>query len=255
MNCEEAVQLMPAYLLGDLEREQSQQVLLHLKDCFNCQETEKEIQFLWEGLALVPVQATNPIIRQQFTEMLDREIAQASQQNQRAEKTRPLFYFVKIAAGLMLLIAAYFLGKSSQETNSLVQENLIAPQVVLTMALIEDESASKRLQALQNVGQLPQLNEEITKALINKLNNDVQVNVRLAAAEALARFYNHKMARSALLETFKKEKDPMMQIELIQIFVALKEPAAVPIMREVLSRDSIPIYVADQLKLGLSKLL
>ncbi len=55
------------------------------------------------------------------------------------------------------------------------------------------------------------------------MNNDPNTNVRLAALEAIAKFHRESYVRKQLTAALKKQKDPIVQVELIQVLTKMKQ--------------------------------
>ena len=59
---------------------------------------------------------------------------------------------------------------------------------MVMLSLLEKESASDRLRAVSLTSEMNQVSDNVSKALFMTLNSDPNVNVRLAALEALIPF-------------------------------------------------------------------
>ncbi|GAA4397979.1 hypothetical protein GCM10023187_08010 [Nibrella viscosa] len=113
---------------------------------------------------------------------------------------------------------------------------------VLAFEHAEKTSASERIQAVNQCTDLDQADQEITQLLINTLNFDANVNVRLAACQALLRFESEPGVREALIQSLQIQTDPNIQITLIEALVAMKEKRAVNQMQQLLrNRDVLEI--------------
>jgi HEAT repeat protein len=96
----------------------------------------------------------------------------------------------------------------------------------LAFGAMTQTSASDRIQAVNQSYELDQADREITQLLINTLNRDANVNVRLAACQALLRFEQEEGVREALIQSLRIQKDPNVQLTLIEALVAMKEKRA-----------------------------
>lgn len=112
------------------------------------------------------------------------------------------------------------LKKEMQETKDL-----------LILSMLKRESASDRIQAVNYSYDLQQPDEQVLKALIYTLDYDRNVNVRIAAADAIGRFGNNANVRDALVKSLLKQQEPTLQISIIDILTKFNERRALPALR------------------------
>jgi len=79
--------------------------------------------------------------------------------------------------------------------------------------------------------------------------------VRLAAVEALSKFTSEEMVKTALIKSLETDKDPAIQIELIQILSKIQEKRALEPMKKLLENKDVPSYVKQELQSNLPNLL
>ncbi|WP_259015208.1 HEAT repeat domain-containing protein [Emticicia fluvialis] len=152
----------------------------------------------------------------------------------------------RIAAGIALLIGGFTAGyyfnnsrpdilivESTPESN--LKKTLQFEQVKLT-------SASDRIDAVHQSLELKELDQELIQLLINTLNFDDNVNVRLAACQALARFGDEPMVREGLIQSLKIQTDPNIQITLIELLVIMKEKRASTTLEQI-SKDKAALDI------------
>lgn len=160
---------------------------------------------------------------------------------------------LRVAASVALLIIGFAGGlwynqwRSTGTDQSVVQVGSeAAPEQVIRQVLAFEPtlttSASERIQAINQSYELTQVDQDITQLLINTLNFDANVNVRLAACQALLRFENEPGVREALIQSLAIQNDPNVQINLIEALVAIKEKRAVePIQRMVRNQQVLDV--------------
>jgi hypothetical protein len=112
-------------------------------------------------------------------------------------------------------------------------------------------SASEQIKLISQVSQQSNTNVKVLQALIYTLNNDDNVNVRMAAAEALFHFKNEQPARESLIQALKRESDPNMQITLIDMLVKMREKKAVNVMQVLLMKNHLDKIVRNELEQGI----
>lgn len=112
------------------------------------------------------------------------------------------------------------LKKEIQETKDL-----------LILSMLKKESPSERIQAVNYSYDLQQPDEQVLKALIYTLDYDRNVNVRIAAADAIGRFGSNANVRDALVKSLLKQQEPTLQISIIDILTKFNERRALPALR------------------------
>lgn len=261
MNCQEAQELLIDYIDLDLAQALEEEVRNHVASCETCTLAEKELRQMLGDLEAQPAELPDPVLTKQFEQMLSEEqhlLAAGSVKPTSA----PLRFWkpaLQIAATLALVILAYQFGKyenkqQKDSANISMEKERTKEEEKLMVSLMDHESASKRLLALSYIESHAKPSEDILQALINKLQSDTYINVRLSAAEALSKYADLPYVREALVEAFAKEQNPSMQIEMIQIFVQIEERKAIPAMQRLLQNKTTPNYVVEQVKIGLIKL-
>lgn len=83
--------------------------------------------------------------------------------------------------------------------------------------LTDSTSVAARLDAIIEAGALTALNQSLKAKLCTTFNEDSNDNVRLAALEVLSKFSNDKYVQEQLMAGLSKQKDPVVQLELIKI--------------------------------------
>jgi hypothetical protein len=86
------------------------------------------------------------------------------------------------------------------------------------------------------------------------MNEDPNTNVRLAALDALSKFYDEPIVRKALIEGLSIQKDPVVQIALIQLMVKIKEKGIVTDLQKIVDDEKTMEAVKDEAYTGLLEL-
>ncbi|MCF0073903.1 HEAT repeat domain-containing protein [Dyadobacter sp. CY261] len=152
-------------------------------------------------------------------------------------------WLIRIAAGLTLLIIGFGAGwvfqSKTESGRSLMalsgQEPTEVAEMkkVLAFEQMNNTSASERIQAVNHSYEISEVDSDITRLLINTLNFDPNINVRLAACQALTHFANETEVKEALIQSLAIQTDPNIQISLIESLVAIKEKRAVEQFRQL----------------------
>jgi HEAT repeat protein len=84
---------------------------------------------------------------------------------------------------------------------------------------------------------------------------DTNINVRLAAAEALAKYSDIEMVKTAFIDALSTEKDPSLQIAIIHFLVKTQEKRALDPMQKLLEQPDTPDYVKAEVNSGMSQII
>jgi len=125
---------------------------------------------------------------------------------------------------------------------------------MVTLALLQQSSASERLRGVHWSYQLEQPDREVLSALLRALDSDPNVNVRLATVDALQQFARNAQVKQGLLDSLPRQQSPLVQIELINLMVELKEKESVPVLKALLQNSELNNSVRERAEWGLQKL-
>jgi hypothetical protein len=119
---------------------------------------------------------------------------------------------------------------------------------MMMLALLEKESATDRLRAVSLTQDMGQASNKVTGALMQTLNNDENVNVRLAALDALKPYSRDSKVREALIRSISLQKSPLVQIALAELMVALQEKGAVKELKKILEDRETPSDIRKKIQ-------
>ena len=126
---------------------------------------------------------------------------------------------------------------------------------MMMLSLLEKESATDRLKAVSLSQELEESGEAVTNALIKTLNNDENVNVRLAALEALKPYGNQSEVRQALIRSIASQDSPLVQIALADLMASLQEKSSVPEFDKLLQDNRTPGEVKKRIRKSIEVLI
>ena len=110
---------------------------------------------------------------------------------------------------------------------------------MMMLTMIEQPSASERIQAVNLTNDLNSVNDKIINALLKTLNNDPNVNVRLITVEALYEFAGNPKVREGLIQSISQQESPLVQIALADVMVSLQEKKSVDQFRLLLEKKDL----------------
>lgn len=195
-------------------------------------------------------------LKTEFEKALQNEIATQ-------KKTKTIFFspvFYRAAAAVLLVMAGVAIGNWINNNQQQAKELAELKQRVdenrrMMMAMLENQqSASQRMTGLSVAYQLDKPDNEIVNVLVKTMNEDPNSNVRLAAMDALGKFNSEATVRNALIQSLSSQKDPIVQIALIQLLVKMKEKGVVKQLEQMTKDVSTMKAVKDEAYSGILKL-
>jgi hypothetical protein len=124
----------------------------------------------------------------------------------------------------------------------------------MILAMLKQESASERLQAVNFSYDMRMADDTILNALIRTLDYDPNINVRMAAVEAVGRFGKVASVRTSLVNSLMKQNDPAMQIAVIDLLIDLREKRALPIFASLAESSQSDNFVKEKAENGIKLL-
>lgn len=163
----------------------------------------------------------------------------------------------QIAAAVAILAVGYILGTSINKGNTDEIDQLrneMAATKALVLNSLTDQSASSRLGAVNASYSMTDMDDDIIQAFVKTLNTDDNINVRLAALEALSKYADNERVRKALIESLSTQNKPAVQIVLINLLVQLKEKRALEPLKKLTEDEGNIEVVRDEANYGVFKL-
>ncbi|MCG2615637.1 HEAT repeat domain-containing protein [Terrimonas sp. NA20] len=258
MKCNDVETLIIDHLENALSGEERDLVERHLRECPNCQSALEQSRQLLVMIGQLPREVPPETLRLSFETMLEAEKA--------STETKPgkLISFpwkplLRVAAAAALLIAGVLYGsfqanRKTEERVSHLEQQYQEMVKERTLAMLDNRSASKRIQAVSYSEEMEQPDEKVLQAIINRLHHDENANVRLAAAEALWKFKDEELVKRALIHALDLETSPDVQIAIIEFLIGAREKRAVKPMQKLLNEPATPGFVKEQVRFGLTQI-
>ncbi len=227
----------------------------------------KELNETWGYVDNMETHEPSEKMDAQFFEMLHKATEKDKKSNERSEnwlsKVLSAFWKPQIAYGILLLAiglgAGYFIKtdtstapmKTTIVSNPETQE--VREKLVLT--LLEQPSANKRLQGVNEANKIAKVDEKVIKALLQTLNNDPNVNVRLAAIESLTNYLDNPIVREGLVQSIVKQDSPIVQVTLANLMVALQEKKSIEPFRTLMRTKELNESVKEKLETSIKSII
>ena len=125
------------------------------------------------------------------------------------------------AFSVALLLLGVLLGTGLAGTRSTTGElealraELESMGRAVTVSLLQHQSAAERLRAV-SWSRVAGGDAQVLSALLDSARSDPNVNVRVAAVDALAAYVDQGVVRSRLIDTLEREKSPLVQLAVLE---------------------------------------
>lgn len=151
---------------------------------------------------------------------------------------------------LVGMVAGYLFNRPSNDPE---QMQVLAKEVtdlkeMMMLSLLEKESATERLRAVSLTNEMDEVSNKVTSALLHTLNNDENVNVRLAALEALKPYMKNSGVREAIIESIGIQESPLIQMALAEFMAAINEKSSVKEFEKLLESERTPVEVKNKIR-------
>jgi hypothetical protein len=174
--------------------------------------------------------------------------------------------FVVAGAAATLVVAAFAIGRYSTRTTVAPADTLQASNLaelrgelrqmreMLTLSLMQQQSATERLRGVSGSAQIDQPGNEVVGALLDTLMHDPNVNVRLACVDALRRFSRQDAVRRGTIQALSESSFPLVQIALIDYMVETKDKGAIDALSRLSEDAMVNEAVRDRAVWGVQQL-
>lgn len=271
MECQNYRKLFTLYLTDSLDPTQRSDFEAHLAGCSDCMTEFGATRKIWELLHEIPEPAPSESMRTGFNAILSNYKKETVNKYPAGEwlrklkeywylQRRPRFAF-SIVIITLGLFAGYMLHKPLQSANAYTRQiDSLTSQVsemkqLIMLSLLQNPSASQRIRAVAYTEEISKVDMKVIDALFNTLNEDPNVNVRLATLEALLKFSDRPEVREGLVRSIGLQDSPLMQSAIADIMVKLHEKSSVESLKKLLTRKDLNDMVKLNIQKNINKLI
>jgi hypothetical protein len=271
MTCQNIQSKFPDYLTGDLDPGTVESVRRHVTTCASCREELEGITTTWTQLGVLEEAQPGPNLRKNFYTMLEsyREGLQPEKQGNSIFESLKKFFVLparpayQLAFTMLLLVVGFIGGymitssPASHVPEEMVelrgQVNQMRQQ--LAVSLLTQSSPSRRLKGVAWTSTVENPDKKTLETLLNTLNNDPNVNVRLSAVDALYLFSGDPMVKKGLVDSLAHQTSPLVQVALIDLMVEIREKRAADALRQLIQRNKLNSSVKKRAQLVVDQLI
>lgn len=266
MECFEAESMLIDYIDAQLPAAQQKVLEQHLRECETCRHALEEYKQLFSSISENKTEKPGPALKEKFDIMLQSELNIDATTHILKDpeagrviplKQKPLW--LRIAASIILVALGVLAGMQLKPggTGSTATEladlktEVTEMKEAMLFNMLNEESASERIKAVSYAEGISNPDHRIISALLATMNEDKNVNVRLAALYAVSRYTG---ISDSLIASLGKQTEPLMQIALINILTEKKETKAIGPIRDLMQDKKTLQPVKDIAQKGLNLL-
>ena len=219
--------------------------IISLTDLRNLSDLERELH-----------QTSDPVPSMNLDARFAAMVAREKELQPTIKKAVTLWPQLAVAASLTVagFLAGYYLQKPSGDVTQLAQQvNEMKEMMMLT--LLEKESASERLRAVSLTSDMTEVSDKVANALFQTLNSDPNVNVRLAAIEAMRPYTKNNRVREGLIQSIALQNSPLVQVALADLMVTIQAKQSITALKKILEDKRTPKDVREKIKKNIEVLI
>jgi hypothetical protein len=203
-----------------------------------------------EQLRIAESHATSISLDDKFYTMLAHEKKRA--RNETTFSVNWNLFFPRIAFAAVLVLIGFSVGYLIHSPAQKIEVSQLTQEVselkeMMMLSLLEKESATQRLKAVSLTSEMTEVSDKVTDALFTTLNKDENVNVRLAALEALKPYVKDSKVRTRMIASIAVQDSPLVQVALAELMVAIQEKKSVDALKQLLESNRTPEEVKTKI--------
>ncbi len=257
---------LPDYLSGSLGEPDRSAIERHLKTCKSCKAEYTTLTRVWTELGRLPDERPAPQLRERFYAELELqksarqlhaapEIRWIDRPNNLIDRLWPKQRAVQFAIALVCLLVGYVIGfridgsgNGSNGDVAKLRSEVVNMQRLVMLSLLKTESASERIRGANWSERITRPDPDVFSALFETLNYDPVVNVRLAALEALSKYYDETEVKKGIIGSLLRQTSPLIQLALIQVITTVNDAEGMVALKELLKNKDLNKTVREQVE-------
>ena len=250
MNCEETTPLLMDRLQGGLSPAGEEQLAAHLATCPACRAEVEAMTETWNSLGnLDDEQVPHERLRARFHAGL--AAYEARESRHWTERLFSSWWPQQPVLQMGLALVGVLVGQQLPSSSDDEIAELRSEVRAVGIALLDHQSASERLLGVkwaQGTAQAP----EVMNALLERVQYDTNLSVRLAAVDALRADLDNPDVLAGLAMALEQQDSPLLQVALSDALLAADKPS-VEAVRALLGRDELDPTVREYLQMALNE--
>jgi hypothetical protein len=271
-SCDQAKTLMAAaWAPNELDEAQTAWLRMHLSGCAECSGEMTLLGGMWQRLGDLPVPEPSLALRQRWEQTLSaltvpqyapaRPLAARETWWRRFWPANPAWQMAIAALCLAVGLGVGFStphGSSQRDLKrdevARLREEIASTKEMVALSLLRQQAAVDRLRGVDYSARMPSMEPQVVSALVQAVSLDGNVNVRLAAIDALGKVADDINVRESLKEALPQEDSPMVQAALIDYLVEAHDRNAVGTIRDLAAKPGINPAVRERASYAMRRL-
>jgi hypothetical protein len=271
MTCDQVKEQIADYLAGSLSPMAAEELEDHFAHCAACKQETGALAETWRMLGLLEAEEPSPALRPRFYESLEayrQGLASAPPPSPVSPAWRPFSGWAsrgwapvfQLAGAAALVVVGIVVGQwltlrdRGQGDLARLQDEVRGMRQMVTLSLLQQQSAGERLRGVDYAYRVEQSDTQVLSALLHTVSHDPNVNVRLAAVDALRKFAGNPEVRNTLDQALTKQDSPLVQIALIDLIVDVRDKRAAPSLEALERAPAVNKDVKERAVWGLAHL-
>ncbi len=253
MNCEQIRVNLPEYIDGKPDETTTAEIRNHLESCTSCKAIYEELSSFLGYMNTFPDPELPDGMKEEFME----RAFSLEMPDQRKIRVIPLW--IKVAAMIVIVFGTYWVGFRVGFRQSEVRSNQLATELhqqkqEVSLASLRDYTGPQKIEAVYSISKSGRVSDELINALVNTMNSDKNVNVRLAAINALSGMMNkNERVKKELIKSLSVQENSLLQISLIQVLTESGVKEAKDEIESITNNkktdESVKAYAKDMIKI------
>jgi len=243
---------------GALGQAESDEIRVHLQRCPWCRAEAAGFAETWRMLGSIESAAPDSDrMRARFDAVV--ESFEDGRTALRSRRWHP--YVLQGLAAAALIVIGIFVGRHTGWPTPAPSNEIVAMRgelhdlrEMVTLSLMQQQSASERLKGVSWSGQIDRPSSEVVAALLDTLMHDPNVNVRLATIDALERLASRDDVRRGAIEAVERQMSPLVQVALIDFMVKVNERESIDTLRRLSQDPHVDVAVRARATWGVQQL-
>jgi anti-sigma factor RsiW len=269
MKCNDFRDKFADFLAGDMDAVERAAFDAHLAECPACSAELRTLSETWTKLGVLPQERPSAGLSTRFYTMLEAYRDGLKEERAESKRTarkagfapsnlwarRPAF---QLGAAVLLLVvglaAGYRLSRPAGGSLVRLHQEVQDMRQMLAVSMLKQSSPFDRLQGASLSQQITAPDRATMQTLFQTLDNDPNVNVRLAAVDALYLFMDQPGVKEQVMTSLAHQDSPLIQAALIDLVVSARERRAVEALRLLLQDKNLNPQVKQKAVRGIQQL-